>query len=108
MGSPVLHAGAGVLCPHGGQASISASGARVTVGGQAVALQPDPTTVAGCAFTVGTKPQPCVTVRWTSAATRVRVGGQPVLLASSSSLCEAPPPQGPATVTFSQVRVTAV
>jgi hypothetical protein len=112
MGSPLLHVGATVLCPHGSQATIVASNARVMVGGQPVAVQSDTTTVAGCPFQVpagpSTKPQPCVTVKWLVPATRITIGGQPALLQSSSSLCQSAEqiPQGPANVAMTQIRVT--
>lgn len=107
MADPLLHVGATILCTHAGQATIIPSQGRVRVGGQLVAVQSDMTTVAGCAFTVGTKPQPCVTVRWISAATRVRVSGQPVLLQSSSGICQSAEqaPQGPPNIVVTQVRV---
>jgi len=111
VGSPLVTANATVLCPHGGQVTIVATGSRVTIDGQPVALQPDTTTVAGCAFTVPTgKPQPCVTVRWLTATTRVTVSGVPVLLQSSSSLASSAEqiPQGPANVVSTQLRVTGV
>lgn len=112
MGSPLLHVGATVLCTHAAQATISPSNTRVKVGGQLVAVLSDLTSVAGCPFQVpvgvGTKPQPCVTIRWVSAATRVKVGGQPALLQSSSGICQSAEqiPQGPPNVAQAQIRVT--
>lgn len=108
MGTPLLHVGATILCTHAGQATIIPSQGRVRVGGQLVAVQSDTTTVAGCAFTIpGPKPQPCVTMRWISAATRVRAGGQPVLLQNSSGICQSAEqaPQGPPNIVVTQVRV---
>lgn len=97
-----------VMCPHGGPASTVPSQPRVKVMGQPVLVQPDTTTVAGCAFTVppGT-PSPCVTVRWLTAAVRVKAMGSPVLLQDSASLCSAATqaPQGPATISVVQPRV---
>lgn len=108
MGVPLLHVSATVLCTHGGQASIIPSQVRVRVSGQIVAVQSDLTTVAGCPFTVpGPKPQPCVTVRWITAATRVRASGQPVLLQNSVGLCQSAEqaPQGAPNVVVTQMRV---
>lgn len=107
MSAPLLHIGATILCTHAGQASIIPSQTRVRVGGQLVAVQSDTTTVAGCPFTVGTKPQPCVTVRWVSAATRVRAGGLPVLVQNSAGLCQSAEqaPQGLANIVVTQARV---
>ncbi len=114
MGSPLLHIGATILCTHGAQATITPSNTRVLVGGQPAAVQSDMTTVAGCPFQVpvgaGTKPQPCVTVKWLVPATRVRIGGQPALLQTSAGLCQSAEqiPQGPPNVVTTQVRVTGV
>ena len=111
MGEPILTIGGTVQCSHSGTASITASQQRVRIGGEAVALISDTTTVSGCSFqipvVVGTKPQPCVRVSWLSAARRVRIGGQPVLLQSSSGLCTSAEsiPQGAPTVSQVQRRV---
>ena len=84
----VLHAGATVLCLHGGQAQATAPNPRVRVGGQPVVTQAAPHLVAGCPFTTpGGTPQPCITAQWISAATRVRAGGMPVLLQDSQAIC---------------------
>ena len=111
MGSPVVHVGASILCPHGGQVTIISTNTRVRVGGQAVAVMNDTFVVAGCPFQVpigvGVKPQPCVTVRWLTPAARVRVNGQPVILQTSSGLCQSVEqiPQGPPVVAYAQPRV---
>ena len=114
MPGMLLHVGATILCPHGaGQATIVPSNARVLVSKQPVAVLPDTTTVAGCPFQVpigtGTKPQPCVTARWLVPATRVLVMQKPALLSTSSGLCQSAEqiPQGPPTVTVTQMRVRA-
>ncbi len=83
----ILHQGATVLCMHGGQAQPTAPNPRVKVGGQPVVTQPSPHTVAGCPFTTGSNPMPCVTAQWTTAAVRVKVGGMPVLLQDSQAVC---------------------
>ena len=83
----ILHQGATVLCMHGGQAQATAPNPRVKVGGQPVVTQVAPHTVAGCPFVSGTNPLPCVTANWITGATRVLVGGQPVLLRDSQAVC---------------------
>lgn len=83
----VLHSGATVLCMHGGQATATAPNPRVKVGGQPVAMQLAPWTVAGCPFVVAGANVPCVTAQWVTAATRVRAGGAPVLLRDSQAVC---------------------
>lgn len=99
----VLHQGATVLCLHGGQAQATAPNPRVKVDGQPVVTQPAPHTVAGCPFNVSGGPSPCVTAQWVMGATRVLVGGQPLLLQDSQAVCI---PNGTGvTVATTQVRV---
>jgi uncharacterized Zn-binding protein involved in type VI secretion len=107
MPDPILHVGATVLCSHAGQVTIQSSNTRVKVSGQAVATASDTYTVAGCPFTVpGPKPQPCVTLRWVKPALRVRVNGQPIILKTSSGICQSAEqlPQGPPNVATTQLR----
>ncbi|HEU4560846.1 MAG TPA: hypothetical protein VFS20_23545 [Longimicrobium sp.] len=101
----ILHSGATVLCMHGGQATATAPMPRVKVGGQPVATQPAPWTVAGCPFMTGTNPMPCVTAQWVTASLRVRAGGAPVLLSDSQAVC-APNGTG-VNVVMTQMRVKA-
>jgi hypothetical protein len=107
MAGQLLHVGATILCPHAGQASIISTNTRVKVSGQAVAVLNDTTTIAGCAFTVGTVPQPCIKVQWLVPAVRVKVNGQAALLSTSSGLCQSATqvPQGPPQVVVTQMRV---
>ena len=99
----LLHVGATVLCAHAGQAQPTSPNPRVKVGGQPVVTQAAPYTVAGCPFNVAGAPSPCVTAQWVTAATRVRAGGQPVLLQDSQAICA---PNGtPLTIVMTQVRV---
>jgi hypothetical protein len=103
----LLHQGATVLCLHAGQAQPVASSPRVSVGGQPVVTQPTGYTVAGC--TLPPPPAangPCVTAQWVTAATRVRVGGVPVLLRDSQAVC-APTGTG-LTVVMTQIRVKGI
>lgn len=83
----LLHMGATVTCMHGGQATPTAPFPRVRVSGQPVATQAAPWVVAGCAFTPPNGNGPCVTAQWTTAATRVKAGGQPLLLQDSQATC---------------------
>jgi hypothetical protein len=109
----LIHVGATTICPHGGQISIASTNTRVFVGSkqQPVAIQSDTFNVAGCAFTVPTgKPQPCVTVKWLVAATRIMVGGKLVVLQNSVGVCQSADqiPQGPPNVAMTQIRVKGV
>jgi hypothetical protein len=103
----LYHVGALAICPHGGQITTAPGNPRVRVSSQLVATTADQSVVAACAFTAGTKPQPCVKVLWLVPAVRVRAGGQPVLLQDSVGLCQSAEqiPQGPPTITTTQPRV---
>jgi hypothetical protein len=100
----LLHVGATVLCAHGGQAQPTAANPRVKVMGQPLVTQAAPYTVAGCPFTTAAgTPQPCATAQWLSAAARVTLMGQPVLLQTSQATC---PPNGtPVNIVMTQMRV---
>jgi hypothetical protein len=105
---PVLTSASVLTCPHAaGQVAHTPSQTRVVAVGAPALTQADTNTIAGCPFTIGTKPSPCVTVRWTVAAARVTAGGVPLLLQSSVGLCSSPEqaPQGPPLVTVVQPRV---
>lgn len=82
----LLHENATVLCLHAGQTQPTVTDQRVKVGGQKIVTQTAPYTVAGCSL----PPQaggPCATAMWTSAATRIKASGQPVLLSNSQATC---------------------
>jgi hypothetical protein len=99
----LLHDGATVLCAHGGQAKPGVTSAKVKVGGQAIVTQSGPWTISGCAFTPPTGNGPCATATWSTAATRVKAGGEPVLLQDSQASCV--PTGTPLNVVVTQVRV---
>lgn len=99
----LLHQGATVMCLHSGQAQPTAPNPRVKVGGQMIVTQTTTYTIAGCPFTVGPSPSPCVTAQWVMAATRVKAGGAPVLLQDSQAVC-APNGTG-VNILVTQVRV---
>lgn len=98
----LLHAGATVLCAHAGQAQATVPNPRVRVSGQPVTTLGPPYAVAGCVLP-STAGGPCVTANWMVAATRVRAGGQPVLLRDSVAVCV--PTGTPLTVVVTQPRV---
>jgi hypothetical protein len=98
----LLHAGAIVLCAHGGQAQPTSPFPRVMVGGQPVVTQSAPYVVAGCPLVPPPIP-PCVTAQWVTGAMRVKAGGLPVLLQDSQSLCT--PTGTPLSVVTTQFRV---
>lgn len=88
MAAAILQQGCVMMCPHGGQVMVVPSQTKVKLNGAPALLARDAMTVAGCAFTPGPKPQPCVTVQWIAESVRVKADGQPVLLQSSTGLCK--------------------
>lgn len=86
MPGPLLHLGAVVTCAHAGQATPLAPNPRVQVGGQPVVTLASAWTVAGCSL-AGSGSPPCATAQFVTAATRVTVAGQPVVLLDSQAVC---------------------
>ena len=115
----LLHFNAAMTCFHAAKATIKPNQTRVLVSGQPIATIASPATpiavVAGCPFQVpapsGTKPQPCVTVKWAMPSTRFLVGGLPAALVPAPGpgpgICQSVEqiPQGPPTVGAVQSRV---
>jgi hypothetical protein len=115
----LLHVGAVMQCTHAATATVTPSQPRVVVSGQPVAAISSPmtpvATVAGCPFQIpvpgGTKPQPCVTVKWTMPSTRFVLGGLPAALVPAPGpgpgICQSVEqiPQGPPVVSTVQTRV---
>lgn len=107
----ILTTSSSAICTHGAQVSIISTNTRVMAAGSPIAVLNDTYTVSGCPFQIpvgaGTKPQPCIKLQWIAPAVRVRVGGQPVILQTSSAICLSAEqiPQGPPTVVMTQVRV---
>lgn len=102
----LLTQSATVLCLHGGTAQATVPNPRVKIGGDMTVQQPNPWTVAGCAFNVSGSPVPCVTAQWITAATRVLSNQQPLLLQDSQAVC-APNGTG-VSIVATQVRVKAI
>jgi uncharacterized Zn-binding protein involved in type VI secretion len=102
-------------CTHAAKATIAPSQVRVVVGGQPIATMASMIAVAGCPFQIpvpgGTKPQPCVLVKWTMPSTRFVVGGQPAALTPAPGpapgICQSAEqiPQGAPIVATVQTRV---
>lgn len=103
----LLHQGATVLCMHAGQAQPAAPFPRVKVSGQQIVTQPTIYNISGCTLPPPTAANgPCVTAQFTTAATRVRAGGSPVLLKDSQAICT---PTGTGlNIVVTQVRVKAI
>jgi hypothetical protein len=99
----LLHAGAIVLCAHGGSAQPAVSNPRVLVSGQPTVTLAAPYVVAGCALPPAAN-GPCVTARWVTGAARVMSNGQPLLLLDSRAVCA--PSGAPLVVITTQRRVS--
>ena len=118
----LLHVGAMMKCFHAATATVTPSQPRVLVSGQPVSTITDPikpiATVAGCPFQIpvpgGTKPQPCVGIKWTMPSTRFLVSGFPAALAPAPGpgpgVCQSVEqiPQGAPVVGTTQTRVIGV
>ncbi len=108
--SPLLTIGSTVMCPHGGRAVLSTANTQATVRGQAVLLQTDRHTIAGCPFFIGTVASPCISIQWMTGATQAKVNQTPVLLQTSVGLClsAAQAPQGVALIVQTQTDALGV
>lgn len=110
----LLHTNAVVQCTHGIPAQIPPVQPRVLVSMQPVAVMSSQIMVPGCPFTVPPgKPQPCVLIKWLMPSARVKVMGQPALVAMpgpGAGICQSPDqiPNGPPIVSTVQPRVFAM
>lgn len=86
MAGYLLHENAGVLCLHSGQAQPVMTDSRVKAGGQRIVTQSCPYAISGCTLPANAG-GPCASATWTSAATRVKAGGTPVLFENSQAAC---------------------
>ncbi len=106
----LVHIGAITTCFHQGAVTPPPpSPPRVFVNlTQAVLSIKEVHAVAGCIFQVGTKPQPCVTIR-VQPATRVFVNGVPAAILTPATLgySAEQAPQGPPNTSSIQQRVIA-
>lgn len=113
----ILHVGMVATCPHLAPLATTPAQPRVFVSAMAVATAANVLTVGPCPFQipvgVGTKPQPCVLVRWANVSSRVLINGQPALLqvtpGPGGAVCQSVEqiPQGPPIVNGMQTRVLA-
>ncbi len=109
MSQYILNAGASIMCPHGGTVTMIATATRVTVDGDQPLRMGDKGTIAGCPFTIGNTPSPCMRTEWTMPAKQVTVEGAEALLHTSVAKClsGAGAPQGTAVISGYQTKVTA-
>jgi hypothetical protein len=97
------------MCPHGGQVAFAPSQSQLMADSAPAILVSDVASIAGCPFVIAGAPSPCLTIQWTSPATRAGVQGTPVLLSTSIGLCMSPAaaPQGSVIFASVQARVQA-
>jgi hypothetical protein len=114
MSSPILTTTSTVQCLHGGSVALSTSNTVAMADGSPLLLLTDSHTVSGCPFQIplgtGTKPQPCLTVRWLVGAMQTMVNSTPVLLQTSVGLCLSAEqiPQGPPTIVNVQQKARGI
>lgn len=87
MGAPLLTTSDTIKCPHGGIVALATSNTGVRAGGSPVLLETDIHTVAGCPFTIGTKPSPCVRIQWSVGSALVKINRVAPLLQTSLGFC---------------------
>jgi hypothetical protein len=100
----LLHEGAVVVCPHGGQAMPTVPSPAVSLLGLPASVIADPWVVAGCPGVPPAVP-PCVTAQWVVGTVRVTSFGQPLAIVGGVAVCA--PTGTPLIPVESQVRVTA-
>ncbi len=101
----LLNADSKVACAHAGTASATQTDARVKVDGSPVVTLASPYAISGCTLAPAPGVAPCAAGTWVAGAGRVKAGGQPVLLMTSSSTSA--PNNLPLQVMKTQTRVTA-
>jgi hypothetical protein len=112
MAGNTLNVNSVLMCPHGATVQITSSNAKVTIDGAPAALATDQFMVSGCPFQIpvgaGTKPSPCMTVKWLVTDMRTTVGGTATLNMSSVGLCQTAEqiPQGPVQISSTQAKVS--
>ena len=93
-----------LMCPHGGTVMICTSSSSAQAAGSPIVRANDTFTVAGCPFTLGISPHPCVLVQWIQPAAQNQCGGDFVLTEQSVGMCLAADqaPQGTVQVVVAQ------
>lgn len=107
MGVNILDTGCQIKCPHGGTVTVVTKNMVAKANGNYMILATDTMTIAGCSFMKGNTPSPCMTIEWKGEAKKVKIKGTPVLLDSSTGICNSAEnaPQGTALVSGAQSKV---
>lgn len=110
MAISILTTNSTIQCPHGGQAVLTTVNNEVSAQRANVLLESDVHIIAGCPFTVGSSPSPCVRIDWSGGATKAQVNGTAVLLKSSIGQClnGAGATQGVAIIVNTQQKASAL
>ena len=89
-----------VMCPHGGQVTNFPTTLTVNSYGERPMKVTDKSTVSGCTFRVGSRPQPCTKVHWVVGNPLAKVDGVPGVTMGSIGNCVSSTgiPQGPAII----------
>jgi len=106
----LIHVGASIMCPHGGQILPSTSNTRVFVSDQPVVTLSDMYPIVACSLAItGTTP-PCIITQWSKPSSRITINEQPAILSDSIGVCQNPAqvPQGVAIIATTQIRVTGI
>jgi len=106
--SQLLTLATAMQCPHFGVVQAASQNTLVRAAGAFVLRGTDTFAILGCiATTPGGTPHPCVTVRWSSPASRSKVVGDPPLTERSIGLCVAADQavQGSVSINGAQPRV---
>jgi hypothetical protein len=93
-----------VTCTHGGVGRPLLPNPRVRAMGQPTVLQAVPYAIAGCPH-ADPIPRPCVTASFTTGTVRVRSGGVPLLIVTSTAVTT--PNGATMTIVPQQLRVSA-
>jgi hypothetical protein len=106
----LLNTSSVLMCPHGGTVSAITANTRVQAGGDYAVRATDTFTIAGCPFTIGPSPHPCVLVQWVQPAQQSQVLGDFTLTEASVGLCLAADqaPQGTVQILFTQPQVESL
>lgn len=94
-------------CPHGGTVTCSTTNSRVRAKGDPVVRSTDMSTIAGCPYTLGTTPHPCVRVQWDVHAEHHTAQGDPSLTLESVGFCLAADGGAQGTVVISSTQSRA-
>jgi hypothetical protein len=93
-------------CPHGGTVNVISTNTRTQAAGSYLLRASDTFTVAGCSFSLGSLPHPCVQVKWEQPSRQSQVEGDFTLTEESVGFCIAADQgrQGVVLINFTQAQ----